>query len=80
MCVQDINLDNNDHDIEWIEPHCVPHCFLLHVKIIKISGCDGENKQERMIIKPLDCKLNKKILKFERDARTCQVETFGSYH
>lgn len=46
LCIQDINLDNTGHDIEWIGSHSVPHSLLLHVRRFKISGFDGENKQE----------------------------------
>lgn len=33
-------------EVVWIEPQCVPHCLLSHVKRIKITGCDAEKELE----------------------------------
>lgn len=45
LYVQDINIRYGE-EVVWIEPRCVPHCLLSHVKRIKISGCDVEKELE----------------------------------
>lgn len=45
LYTQDINI-RYGQEVVWIEPQCVPHCLLSHVKRIKITGCDVEKEQE----------------------------------